>query len=257
MFLTRKYPYKSSDMTSWHQKSAEMTPHVDFAWKCARYAIFRCFNQLNVEYTQKQLANCTKIYVPNVFEVTLNDRFVVRPDVYPTQYIANFYRVVRSLVDFSLGSNIQKAHQKCENMAQKCEKLPQNVNLSYDVGRAKIAQQYLDSNFWKQIPDFTTRLIHCRAIKILHIYIFIYIYIYIYIHIYGEFFIAWSGYQPGCENLEFCTKIGIQNRDVIFLRVWRHKKRFAVILTYFFALFDRFSYFWHVFCQFYDQAEIH
>ena len=42
-----------------------------------------------------------------------------------------------------------------------------------------------------------------------------------------------------------------------FLRVWRHKKRFAVILTYFFALSDRFSHFWHVFCQFRGQAEIH
>ena len=58
-------------------------------------------------------------------------------------------------------------------------------------------------------------------------------------------------------NLEFCTKIGIQKSRCHFLRVWRHKKRFAVILTYFFALSDRFSHFWHVFCQFCDQAEIH
>ena len=58
-------------------------------------------------------------------------------------------------------------------------------------------------------------------------------------------------------NLEFCTKIGIQKSRCHFLRVWRHKKRFAVISACFFALSDRFSHFWHVFRQFCDQADIH
>ena len=58
-------------------------------------------------------------------------------------------------------------------------------------------------------------------------------------------------------NLEFCTKMGIQKSRYHFLRVWRHKKRFAVISTCFFALFDRFSHFWHASCQFCDQPEIH
>ena len=58
-------------------------------------------------------------------------------------------------------------------------------------------------------------------------------------------------------NLEFCTKIAIRKLRYHFLQVWRHKKRSAVILTYFFALFDRYSHFWDVFCQFCDQAEIH
>ena len=31
--------------------------------------------------------------------------------------------------------------------------------LSYDVGHASVPQEFLDSNFWEQIPDFTTRLI--------------------------------------------------------------------------------------------------
>ena len=58
-------------------------------------------------------------------------------------------------------------------------------------------------------------------------------------------------------NPEFFTKIRIQKSRCHFLPVWRHKKRFAVILTYVFALSDHFSHFWHVLCQFCDQAEIH
>ena len=43
-FLARNDPYKLSDMTSYQPKSAKMTPRgQDFAWKYARYAIFRCF----------------------------------------------------------------------------------------------------------------------------------------------------------------------------------------------------------------------
>ena len=42
-----------------------------------------------------------------------------------------------------------------------------------------------------------------------------------------------------------------------FLRAWRNKWRFAVILAYFSHFFNHFSHFWHVFCPFHDQAEIH
>ena len=33
------------------------------------------------------------------------------------------------------------------------------IDLIYDVGHAKLLKKFLASNFWKQIPDFTTRLI--------------------------------------------------------------------------------------------------
>ena len=51
LFLARKDPYKPSDMTSRGQ---------DFTWKCARYAIFRFFNNANFKCTQKRMAKCKR-----------------------------------------------------------------------------------------------------------------------------------------------------------------------------------------------------
>ena len=49
--------------------------------------------------------------------------------------------------------------KSAKNMVKKCEKLQKwRTDLSYDVVHTKFAQEFLDSNFWKQIPDFATRL---------------------------------------------------------------------------------------------------
>ena len=44
LLLVKKRHPKTSEMTSWHPKSAKITPRGhNFAWKYARYVIFRCF----------------------------------------------------------------------------------------------------------------------------------------------------------------------------------------------------------------------
>ena len=66
LFLARKDPFKSSEMTSWHQNSAKMTPHgQDFAWKCARYAIFGCFSirqTVNTLPPQKKISIWNRVF---------------------------------------------------------------------------------------------------------------------------------------------------------------------------------------------------
>ena len=63
-------------------------------------------------------------------------------------------------------------------------------------------------------------------------------------------FIARSGYQPGCEILNF-----VQNRNPkIVMSFFCESDVIKNVLQSFWRIF---SHFWHVFCQFRDQAEIH
>ena len=72
--------------------------------------------------------------------------------------LVNFYRGVRSLLYFSLTTKCASKLRKYG--PEKREITPKwRTNLGYDVEHAKIAQKFLDSKFWEQIPDFTTSLI--------------------------------------------------------------------------------------------------
>ena len=128
--------------------------------------------------------------------------------------MAIFYLAVRNLLDFSLVAKLTKRVSKVRETVRKCEKIRQNDCQTF----------FMTSNSQKMISQFLDSYLvnFYRLVRVP----------------------AWLW------NLEFCTKIGIKKSQYHFLRVWRHKKRFPVILTYFFALSDRFSHFWHVFCLF-------
>ena len=76
-------------------------------------------------------------------------------------HMANFYRVVRSLLDFSLAAKYTKCASKVRKYGPEMREITPKWRIDpiYDVGHAKTAQKFLDSNFWEQIPVFTTRLI--------------------------------------------------------------------------------------------------
>ena len=65
--------------------------------------------------------------------------------------MANFYRVVRSLLVFSLAQNSTKYASKVQKYGPEMREITPKwcINLGYDVEHVKIAQEILDSNFWE------------------------------------------------------------------------------------------------------------
>ena len=83
----------------------------------------------------------------------------------------NFYRVVRSLVNFSLVVKCAKHLSKVREMVRRCEKICENDihMLVMTLHTQKLTFWFLDSNFWAKFQISWPGWLADRSIKILHI----------------------------------------------------------------------------------------
>ena len=150
----------------------KLTKHVskvrETVRKCKKIRRNDCETFFMTSDSQKVISQFLDSYFCTKFQIS-------QPGWYPNQaiknlHMADFFRVVGCLVNFSLVTRRTKHVSKVQEVIKKCEKICEDVirTLLMTLHTQKLTSCFLDSNFWAKLQISWPGWSADRSIKILH-----------------------------------------------------------------------------------------